>query len=51
MGDKYEVLYFDYHTGKYESVGYYHWFFKAKRVAKKLCKTWYCVDIRLRLKD
>lgn len=50
MGDKYEVSYFDYNNGGYVSVGYYSWFFKAKRVAKKLCKKWYCVKIEMRLK-
>ena len=50
MSDKYEVSYFNHHSGKYISVGYYHWFFKAKRIAKKLSKQWYCVKIEMRLK-
>lgn len=50
MGDKYEVSYYDYHVGKYVSFGHYHWFFKAKMIAKKLCKQWYCVKIEMRLK-
>ena len=50
MSDKYEVSYFDYRKCEYVSVGHYHWFFTAKRVAKKLCKKWYCVKIEMRLK-
>lgn len=50
MSDKYEVSYFNHRLGRYISVGHYHWFFKAKRIAKKLSKKWYCVKIEMRLK-
>ena len=50
MGDKYEVQYWDYNRGKYISIGYFHYFFQAKKVAKKLSKKWYCVSILMRLK-
>lgn len=51
MGDKYEVCYWDYHKGEEISVGYFHYFFQAKRAAKKLCKKWYCVSILMRIKE
>lgn len=51
MGDRYEVQYWDYTKGKYVSVGYYHNFYKAKRVANKYAKDWYCVAILIRTKE
>ena len=48
MGDKYEVLYYDWHKETYVSEGYTRSFFKAMRMVRKLEKTWDCVAIKFR---
>ena len=48
MGGKYEVMYWDWITGKYISEGYTNSFFKAMHMVCKLEKTWDCVSIHFR---
>ena len=48
MGDKYEVLHWDYYKGEYVSDGYTNSFLKAMYMVHKLERTWHCVTIQFR---
>ena len=48
MGNKYEVLYWDYYTGKEVTVTYTDSFRKALWLVRKYEKKWHCVSIKFR---
>lgn len=48
MGDKYEVLYWDYYRSDYVSEGYTNSLLKALLMVRKLEKKWHCVAIKFR---